>query len=133
MVTQKISVLCCILCLTTSVLLAQTVEKFSASFTFPLTLTAVPGKVVAPAAMSFFHVGPKAQKGKILLQWTVSGSVPSGSICIYSLSGALVKKVTLTSNHGTIYCDLQKASPGIYLASISYGTFQQNQKFALYR
>lgn len=133
MVTQKISVLCCILCLSASVLLAQTVEKLSASFTFPLTLTAAPGKVAAPAAMSFFRIGSKAQKGKIMLQWTVSGSVQQGSISIYSLTGALVKKVALTSNHGTMYCDLHKAAPGIYLATISYGTFRQNQKFALYR
>jgi hypothetical protein len=133
MVTRKIALLSCILCCATSVLLAQTVEKFSTSFTFPLTLTTAGGKAIVPAPVSFFHVGSKAQKGKIMLQWTVSGSVPSGSICIYTLSGALVKKVTLTSSHGTIYCDLQKAAPGIYLASISYGAFQQNQKFALYR
>jgi hypothetical protein len=133
MVTKKIASLCCILCFATSVLLAQTVEKLSASFTFPLTLTAAPGKVVAPAAMSFFRIGSKAQKGKIMIQWTVSSPVTQGTISIYSLTGALVKKVSLSSNHGTTYCDLQKAAPGIYLATISYGTFRQNQKFALYR
>lgn len=133
MVTRKIALLSCILCCATSLLLAQTVEKLSASFTFPLTLTAAPGKVVTPAALSFFHIGSKVQKGKIMLQWTVSSSVQQGSISIYSLTGALVKKVALSSSHGTTYCDLQKAAPGIYLATISYGTFRQNQKFALYR
>jgi hypothetical protein len=83
--------------------------------------------------LSFFHVASKAQKGKIMLQWTVSSSAASGTINIYSLSGALVKKVVLTSNHGTMLCDLQKAAPGIYMATISYGAYKQNLKLALYR
>ena len=133
MVTKKIALLGCILCCATSLLLAQTVEKLSASFTFPLTLTSAGGKVVAAAPLSFFHVASKAQKGKIMLQWTVSSSAASGTINIYSLSGALVKKVVLTSNHGTMLCDLQKAAPGIYMATISYGAYKQNLKLALYR
>lgn len=133
MVTRKIFLLSCILCCSTSLLLAQTVEKLSASFTFPLTLTTAGGKAIAPVPVSFFHVASKAQKGKIMLQWTVSSPAVSGAISIYSLSGALVKKVALKSNYGTMQCDLQKAAPGIYLASISYGTFRQNLKFALYR
>jgi hypothetical protein len=133
MVTRKIALLSCILCCATSLLLAQTVEKLSASFTFPLTLTTFGGKATSPMPVSFFHVASKVQKGKMMFQWTVSSSAPSGTISIYSLSGALVKKVTLTSNHGTMLCDLQKAAPGIYLASISYGSYHQNLKLALHR
>jgi len=116
-----------------SLIYSQTVEKLSAPFTFPLTLTSVPRGVINAMPVSFFHVMPKAQKGKILLQWTVSNNAKSGVINIYSLSGALVKRVNLKSNHGAILCDINKAGAGIYVASISYGSYHFNQKFALYR
>jgi hypothetical protein len=73
------------------------------------------------------------QKGKIAFEWTVNNSAASGTICIYAISGALVKKVALKASHGTMQCDLQRAAPGIYLASISYGAYRQNLKLALYK
>jgi hypothetical protein len=115
--------------------MAQTVEKLSASFTFPLTVsTSMQGKSQDPKAVSFFRMSSRsAQKGKIALEWTVNNSATSGTICIYAISGALVKKVALTASHGTMQFDLQKAAQGIYLASISYGTYRQNLKLALYK
>ena len=134
MVTRKIALLSCILCCATSLLLAQTVEKLSASFSFPTTLTTNSGKSQDPKAVSFFRVANRtAQRGKIALEWTVNNSAVSGTICIYAISGALVKKVVVTASHGTMQCDLQKAAPGIYFASISFGTYRQNLKLALYR
>lgn len=135
MVTRKVAAIFCILCCTTSMLMAQLVEKSSASFTFPLTVsTAMQGKSQDPKAVSFFRVGSRSmQKGKIALEWTVNNSAVSGTVCIYAISGALVKKVALTASHGTMQCDLQKAAPGIYFASISFGTYRQNLKLALYK
>jgi Ca2+/H+ antiporter len=133
MVTQKITALCCILCFATSMLLAQTVEKLSASFTFPSTLTSLSGKSINPNAVSFFRATRSAQKGKIALQWNVGSSAVSGTISIYSVSGILVKRAVVTANRGTWQCDLVKAASGIYLVSISYGQYKQNLKLALYR
>jgi hypothetical protein len=134
MVTQKIAVVSCILCFATSLLLAQSVEKLSASFTFPTTLTSINGKSQNPNAVSFFRVGSRSvQKGKIALEWSVGNSAVLGTICIYTVSGVLVKKAIVTANHGTWQCDLGKTGAGIYLASISYGQYRQNLKLALYR
>jgi hypothetical protein len=133
MVTRKVTALCCILCFSASVLLAQTVEKLSASFTFPTTITSATGKVQNSQAASFFRAVRSVQKGKIALEWNVGNSAASGTICIYSVSGALVKKAIITSNHGMWQSDIKKNASGIYFASISYGQYKQNLKLALYR
>jgi hypothetical protein len=123
-----------IICFTAGLLNAQTVEKLSASFTFPTTLTSARGVVADQKAVSFFRMaGRSFQKGKITLEWNVGGSAAAGTISIFSVSGALVKKVALSTRYGTKQVDLGKVAAGVYFASISFGSYRQNLKLALYR
>jgi hypothetical protein len=123
-----------IICFAAGLLNAQTVEKLSASFAFPTTLTSARGVVTDQKAVSFFRMaGRSAQKGKISLEWYYAGAATAGTISIFSVSGALVKKVALSARHGTTQVDIGRAASGIYFASISFGSYRQNLKLALYR
>jgi hypothetical protein len=134
MVARKIAGFLCIMCLSAVFINAQTVEKLSASFAFPTTLTSAYGVVTSQKAVSFFRVaGHSVQKGKITLEWNIAGSATRGTISIFSVSGALVKKVALSTSHGTTQADLGKVAAGVYFASISFGSYRQNLKLALYR
>jgi hypothetical protein len=123
-----------IICCTAGLINAQTVEKLSASFAFPTTLTSAHGVATDQKAVSFFRMaGHSLQKGKITLEWNIAGSATAGTISIFSVSGALVKKVALSARHGTTQVDLGRAAAGVYFASISFGSYRQNLKLALYR
>jgi hypothetical protein len=117
------------------VLFAQTVEKLSASFTFPSTLTSLNGGAGNPIAASFFKLNPQSMtRGKIAFEWSVfNTNAARGYVAIYSLSGALVKKIPLSARSGAMMCDLGKTARGVYLAAISFGSYKQNLKLALYR
>lgn len=123
-----------IICFAAGLTNAQLVEKLSASFTFPTTLTSAHGVVTDQNAVSFFRVaGHSFPKGKIALEWCCAGSATEGTISIFSVSGALVKKVALSTRHGATQVDLQRAAAGVYFASISFGSYRQNLKLALYK
>jgi|GEM_PF-2044989 hypothetical protein len=112
----------------------QTVEKFSASFTFPMTITSVAGKQSAPSQVSFFRAaGVVLHKGIFLLDWSLPEASEKGKISVYNVSGHLVKSFVITKNIGSQQCDLTRAAAGVYLAAISYGSYRQNIKLALYR
>lgn len=113
---------------------AQVVEKLSATFAFPTVLTSAHGVAANQKAVSFFRMaGHSVQQGKITLEWNIAGAATEGTISIYSISGALVKKVALSARNGTTHVDLEKAAAGVYFASISFGSYRQNLKLALYR
>ena len=134
MVARKIACVTCILCISTGVLFAQTVEKLSASFTFPSTLTSLNGGAGNPMAASFFKLNPQSMtRGKIAFEWSVNTNAATGYVAFYSLSGALVKKIPLSARSGAMMCDLGKTARGVYLAAISFGSYKQNLKLALYR
>jgi hypothetical protein len=134
MVASKVIGFIGIICFTAGLTNAQLVEKFSASFTFPTTLTSARAVVTDQNAVSFFRMaGHSFQKGKIILEWCCAGSATEGTISIFSVSGALVKKVGLSARHGATQVDLEKAAAGVYFASISFGSYRQNLKLALYR
>jgi hypothetical protein len=134
MVARKVIGFIGIICFSTGLLNAQVVEKLSASFTFPTTLTSAHGLSTDQNAVSFFRTaGHSFQKGKIILEWCCAGSATEGTISIFSVSGALVKKVALSARQGTAQVDLQKAAAGVYFASISFGSYRQYLKLALYK
>lgn len=115
-------------------LFAQLVEKLSASFTFPSTITAVAGKQVSPMQASFFRTaGNVLHKGIVTLEWNVPATSEKGHISVYSVSGVLAKNLVLTRNQGSLQCDMSKSATGIYLVTLSYGSYRQNLKLALYR
>lgn len=134
MIARKVAGFMGIICLSAGLLFAQLVEKLSASFAFPTTLTSAHGIVVDQKALSFFRMaGRSVQKGKITLEWNIAGPAAAGTVSIFSVSGALVKKVALSARYGTTQVDLGRAAAGVYFASISYGSYRQNLKLALYR
>jgi len=134
MVFHKLTMVGLILLLASGALFAQTVEKFSASFTFPLTVTSAVGKQMQPSPVSFFRAaGVVLHRGIFLLDWSVPPAAGQGRISVYSVSGHLVKNFVITKNIGSQTCDLSRSATGIYLVSISYGLYKQNLKLALSR
>jgi hypothetical protein len=123
-----------VLLFASGLLFAQVVQKLSASFTFPTTLTYVKGRLVSPAQASFFRTaGITSRKGIVTLEWSAPAASEQGRISVYSVSGVLVKNLVLTKNQGSLQCDLSRSATGIYLATLSYGSYRQNLKLALYR
>ncbi|HMD69108.1 MAG TPA: T9SS type A sorting domain-containing protein [Chitinivibrionales bacterium] len=134
MVARRVAGFVGIICCAAGLTSAQVVEKLSVSFSFPTTLTSVHGNGTDPKAVSFFRMaGHSVQKGKVTLEWSCAGSATEGTISIFSVSGALVKKVVLSARNGTTQVDLGKAAAGVYFAAISYGSYRQNLKLALYK
>jgi hypothetical protein len=123
----------CMLLFAWSALFAQVVEKNSASFTFPLTTSVVPGKTTAVQQSFFRMAGRSLSKGIVTLEWGTVQGATKGFISIYAVSGALVRKIPLTKHQGTAQCDLSRAGAGVYLVTITYGTYRQNLKLALYK
>jgi hypothetical protein len=131
---QKVAIVGCVLLFASTALFAQVVEKSSASFTFPTNLTSAMGKQVAPGQATFFRTtGNISRKGVFTVEWSVPTSASQGRISVYSISGVLIKNLVLTKNQGSLQCDLSRSATGIYLATISYGTYRQNLKLALYK
>jgi hypothetical protein len=130
---QKAAIVGCVLLFASTALFAQVVEKSSASFSFPTTVTSVMGKQVAPAQATFFRTAGNSRKGVFTLEWSVPTSALQGRISVYSVSGVLIKNLVLTKNQGSLQCDLSRSATGIYLTTISYGTYRQNLKLALYK
>jgi hypothetical protein len=134
MVIHKFAKAGLVLLFASGLLFAQVVEKLSASFTFPTTLTSVTGRQASAMQPTFFRTaGNISRKGIVMLQWSVPTSATQGRISVYSVSGLLVKNLVLTKNEGSVQCDLSHSAAGIYLATISYGSYRQNLKLALYR
>jgi hypothetical protein len=134
MFSRTVAAVGCILLFASNMIFAQLVEKSSASFSFPTTLTSVLGHQGSPAQASFFRsTALVAHKGIVTLEWSVPQSVGQGRIAVYSVSGALVKNLVITKSQGAVQCDLSRTVSGIYLAAISYGNFRQNLKLALYK
>lgn len=134
MVTRKIALLVCTACCTSIILFAQTVEEYSESFSFPLTVTSAFGAKGNSLAASFFRsVGGISKKGVVTLEWSVNTEAEKGFVSIYSLSGALVGKTALSKTKGVVTFDLSKRSSGVYIASIEFGAYRNNLKLALYK
>jgi hypothetical protein len=114
--------------------LGNAVEKYSASFSFPLTVTSgIPAKLT-PATQSYFRLASHSiQKGMVTFVWYVNASQPKGVVSVYSISGALVKRISLAKTSGSMQCDLSKVGSGVYIATMTFGAFRQNLTLALYR
>jgi hypothetical protein len=122
------------LLIASGLIFGQIVEKYSSSFAFPLTLTSVNGMRSAADQPSFFRtVHCFAQKGIVTFYYGVPSNASQGYIAMYLVSGELVKKFMLLKSHGSVQCDLSHAPAGLYLASISCGTYRHTLKLALSR
>lgn len=69
----------------------------------------------------------------VVFGWKNPGAAKNGTLSIYSLTGSLVRKMTPLKNQESAQCDLPPAGPGVYVASVNFGTYKQNLKLALYR
>jgi hypothetical protein len=124
----------CILCFFASAVMAQVVEKYSTSFSFPLTVTAAMGAKNNMQSASFFRsAGRILQKRTMAFEWSAAPAEAKGSISVYSVSGALVAKIAISKNRGSVQCDLSRAAAGVYIATIRYGAYRHNIMLALSR
>jgi hypothetical protein len=134
MVSRKFFFVIYLLCGTAGIVAAQTVEKSSVSFSFPTQVEGVANGAFNQRIAASFKVIPlSAAKGKFALAWNVSTPATSGSLTIYSVAGKTVTKISLSKKAGIVECDLGKAADGVYFAALSYGSFKQTIKLALYR
>jgi hypothetical protein len=134
MVEKIIALLAGILWCSMGIALAQTVEKSSLSFAFPLTIASTSNGGMSPRTKSYFKLVPQSiGHGKFALEWNIATAARSGSISLYSVSGKLVTKIALTGRSGAMECDFGKTAGGVYCASLSFGSYKQNLKLAFYR
>jgi hypothetical protein len=136
MVGRKIACIACFLCFSAGALWSQSVEKLSASFSFPTTPVGVIGGVQNLQMNTYFKQLPlqsSLSRAKFAFEWSVASPAASGSITFYSIDGKQIQKVKLSNKKGIVECDLGKIATGVYFASITYGSFSQNLKLAVYR
>jgi hypothetical protein len=133
--TKKLLFIVSFLCLCCTGGYGQSVEKLSASFTFPTTPVGVKqsGSIVN-GGTSFFRASTlAANHGSITLEWSVVPSVRKGSIALYSVAGELVKKIDLIECSGKVSLNRVLPASGVFLATITFGSYKQTLKLALYR
>jgi hypothetical protein len=131
--TKKLALALCLLCFCCGAALGQTVEKLSVSFTFPTSVGSLPSSNIPMTGPSFFHATSLADHGSIVLEWSVPQSARKGSIALYTISGALVKKIDVAQNHGKLSLARELPAAGVFLATLSFGSYKQTLKLALYR
>lgn len=134
MIFKKVVLAAVVMSFSAVTVLGQSVEKYSASFSFPLSVVASFSGKNSQSIPSFFRTaGRPAQRGIITLEWSANAPSSKGAISIYSFSGALVKRIAISKNSGSVQCDISKAATGVYIASLTFGAYRQNLKLALYK
>jgi hypothetical protein len=113
---------------------AETVVKSSVPFSFPFTGINAPLPNLGGEAL-FSGKMHLTGKSAVSLSWSLPIKAEKGAISLFSISGALVKKIAITGHAGSVEVDCTRygIARGIYFATISYGGFQKTINFIVYR
>jgi hypothetical protein len=117
-------------------LYAETTVKNSAPFSFPTAVGVGWGDHSAFGNEALF-AGKTRSSGThaIDFSWALSSKAKSGSISLFTVTGARVKTIPITSQSGSVSMDMSggKLSRGVYFAKLSYGTYEKTINFIAYR
>ncbi len=120
----------CMACFAFWLVSAETVSKMSASFSFPSVGTKIPHTAGRDAAI--FNI--RAAFGQtVSLAWSLPDKNITGTIKIYSVSGALIKTFRVNTRDGVITWNARTSSvgKGVYLAVLSCTHFKKGVKILL--
>lgn len=117
-------------------LFAETVVKNSAPFAFPTAVGTAADRQPFGGDASFTGKAVVAGKNAIVFSWSLPSAAKKGAISIFRIDGSLIASFTLNSPHGNMQWSAAgktHAATGIYLATLSYGTFKRDCKVILYK
>jgi hypothetical protein len=118
-------------------LLAETVVKNSAAFSFPTTVVGILAGNALQNKESFF-VGSASLAGRktVTLSWSLPVKTARGTITIFSLSGAKIKSFPIATPQGYVTWDIGgmgRVANGLCFATLSCGSIKKNLHLMLCR
>jgi len=119
-----------------SCLYAEITVKSSVPFSFPTTVGLMTGgRLVSTREASFAGRTRFSGANAIDFSWSLTSTPKNGSISLFTVTGARVKTVPITSPSGNVSMDVSggKLARGIYFAKLAYGTFEKTINFIVYR
>jgi hypothetical protein len=117
-------------------LFAETIVKNSKAFSFPATVGTRGGNVLQSKEAIFAGSANLEGRKIITLSWSLPVKASTGSIAIFTLSGAKIKFFQISSPQGYVNWDVSGAGRtgnGIYFATLSYGSIHKNLKLMFCR
>jgi hypothetical protein len=113
---------------------AETVVKNSSPFNFPV-VTGIKSNLFLYEDFTFSYRPVLTGKKAVEIAWSVPVTEKNGTLSIFNVSGALVRRFAVTSRSGIVRweCDDQTVANGVYFVKLSYGTVFRNLKMVLYR
>jgi flagellar hook assembly protein FlgD len=116
-------------------LMAETVTKSSASFHFPDGVGVNWNQSIPEHAVRFFCQTQTAGSGKIRIGWSLPAVSGKTGIAIYTMAGALVKTIPISSKNGMVTWDItgDRIARGVYFASLTAGTSKKTLKLVAVR
>jgi hypothetical protein len=115
---------------------AETVTKSSAAFPWPPTSGVLAGKTGFIDNISFSYQTGIAVKNVIILSWSLPMKAEKGNIAIFTLAGTRIASFPITAAKGSVNWNIaaaRKPASGVFLATLSYGTFTKNQQILISR
>jgi hypothetical protein len=115
---------------------AETVSKNSAPFPFPTTVGAKGFVSFQNKDISFSFKVHSGNRTIIGLSWSLPEKTQKGTISIFTLAGTKIKTFSITGQQGNVNWDLSpgtKLANGVYLATMTSGTYKKNLQILLSR
>jgi hypothetical protein len=109
----------------------EQLSKSSDQFVFQQGIGVRYFAIAAVNGLSFAYKKVISGKEGLVFSWTLPKSKADiGKLSIYSVSGKLIKSFNLTTPEGSISWNMPKGkmSSGVYLARLSYGSFNRSLK-----
>ena len=132
---MKLRTVCVMVLFSCSLLAAETVVKNSAPFSFPMTVGVRWNSFSKAEVASFIQKFHNTGKKNIELSWSLPGKAGSGSISIFTMTGARIKTFPMASQEGSVTWNISsetKVANGVYFARLSNGVYNKNLKLFVY-
>jgi len=119
-------------------LLADTVSKNSAPFTFPPSAGAISRSSAQSQNISFSYNIHSGNRTVIGLSWTLPDAMRTekAMVSVYNLSGTKIKTFSITRNQANVNWDISgaaKPANGVYLATLTSGQNKKNLQILISR
>ncbi|MBN1308869.1 MAG: T9SS type A sorting domain-containing protein [Chitinispirillaceae bacterium] len=113
---------------------SETVVKSSAPFSFPLFTGAVAGRKAFAGRTRFGAVYRGMVRRSIDFSWSLPHDNTSGTITLFSLKGARIRAIPISSASGSIQWNMSeiRLAKGIYFARLSTASVNKNHTIVIY-
>jgi hypothetical protein len=114
----------------------ETVSKNSAAFQFPTTVGVKGGFSIQSSDLSFSYKLHSGNRAVLRLAWSLPDKAQKGTISIFTVAGTKIRTFSITEQHGEVSWDIsagKKPANGVYLATMTCGTYKTNLQILLSR